>query len=61
MYIWKLKIEYADGNVKTDWICMNTGETIKEAQSRVDNIVDELEANSSVSRLYVQRRTMPGI
>jgi len=61
MYIWKLKIEYADGNIKTDWICMNVGETIKEAQSRVGVIIDKLEADAAVSRLYVQRRTMPGI
>lgn len=61
MYIWKLKIEYADGNIKTDWICMNVGETIKEAQSRVSVIIDKLEADSKVSSLYVQRRTMPGI
>jgi hypothetical protein len=61
MYIWKLKIEYADGNIKTDWICMNDGETIKEAQSRVDSMVDNLEANTKVSSLYVQRRTVPTI
>ena len=61
MYIWKLKIEYADGNIKTDWICMKDGETIKEARSRVGTIIDKLEADSSVTRLYVQRRTVPTI
>jgi hypothetical protein len=61
MYVWKFKIEYADASIKTDWICMNAGETIKEAQSRVGVIIDKLEADSAVSRLYVQRRTMPGI
>lgn len=61
MYVWKFKIEYADTSVKTDWICMNAGETINEAQSRVNNIIDNLEASSEVSRLYVQRRTVPGI
>ena len=61
MYVWKLKIQFEDGNVKTDWICMKEGETIKEAQSRVNIVIDKLESDSNVSRLYVQRRTVPGI
>ena len=61
MYVWKFKIEFTDGNIKTDWVCMNPGETIKEARSRVNGIINKLEADSSVSRLYVQRRTVPGI
>jgi len=61
MYIWKLVIKYADGYVKTDWICPNQNESIKQTQNRVDKIVDEIETNPKVKSVHLQRRTVPGI
>jgi len=61
VYIWKLVIKYADGYVKSDWVCPSAGESIKQTQKRVDQIVDKLEADPTIMSVHLTRRTMPGI
>jgi len=61
MYVYKFTITYASGRTRNEWLCPEDGESLASLKDRADKFIDELESDTSVSTVRMQRRTLPGI